>query len=62
MQRVMADLSESRNVQQTPPDSISEWMCRLNSLPEDQQTHISKKYYGGKRPWKEQKHDRTVQR
>jgi len=62
LQRVMADLPESRNAQQMQPDSISEWMRRLNSLPEDQQYHISKKYYGGKRPWKEQKHDRTVQR
>ena len=28
------------------------WAERLNSLPEEKQSEISKKYYGGSMPWK----------
>lgn len=33
--------------------SKQKWSKRLNSLDEKQQTEISKKYYGGKMPWKQ---------
>lgn len=34
-------------------DSRRKWSDRLNSLDEKKQSEISKKYYGGKTPWKQ---------
>ena len=43
-------------------DSRTQWSCRLSSLPEEQQTMIAKKYYGGKKPWKEYKDENRIHR
>ncbi len=32
----------------------SKWASRLSALGEHQQNEIAKKYYGGKRPWKDE--------
>lgn len=51
-------LEEQRKISGNMP----EWMCRLKGLPEEQQSHIAKKYYGGKMPWREDKRGSSVQR
>ena len=32
----------------------SKWAVRLSALSEQKQNEIAKKYYGGKRPWKDE--------
>ncbi|MGN0638858.1 MAG: hypothetical protein ACI4J0_10840 [Huintestinicola sp.] len=32
---------------------LSGWKSRLSLLSEEEQSRIAKKYYGGKRPWKD---------
>lgn len=33
-------------------EELSRWRQRLNGLSQEQQSQISRKYYGGKMPWR----------
>ena len=46
-----------RKTEQQKADAYERWRKRLNSLTDGEQDYINRKYYYGKRPWKEGKEE-----
>lgn len=52
-ERMQISLTRQEREKAAEQRRLERWKERLSSLPDPQQKAISKKYYSGKRPWRE---------